>query len=133
MPTCATLNLRQVSWSTPGLSAPFQAMKDRGFDRPFLGVGQESNGDWWIKTCSKDNEAAFVSAFRRVAGLAKAIMSTCVICYDVSNTRPIAGAAYPGAAYVDAIILDYYYRGSGVGDSNGIAEMKSHPYCLRYA
>lgn len=106
-----------------GYTAIFQAMKDRGFDRPFLGVGQESNGEWWPATCSIGNEAAFKAAFRRVAGLAKAVMPDCVICYDVSNTRPIAGAAYPGADVVDAIILDYYDRGGGIGDSHGLAEM----------
>lgn len=103
----------------------FQAMKDRGFFKPFLGDGQEGNGTWWQNTCSNGNEVAFKAAFRRVAGLAKAVMPDCVVCYDVSNTRPIAGAAYPGDDVVDAIILDYYDRGADVGDSNGIAEVLS--------
>lgn len=99
----------------------FQAIKARGFDRPFLGLGQESNGDWWPNTCSAGNEAAFKAAFAHVAALAKAIMPDCVVCYDVANTRAM-GPAYPGAA-VDAIILDYYDQGASVGDAHGLAEM----------
>lgn len=105
-------------------TAIFQAIKDRGFDRPFLGLGQESDGDWWANTCSLGNEPAFKAAFRRVAALAKAVIPDCVICYDVASTRD-QRPGYPGDDVVDAIILDYYDWGSGVGDAHGLAETLS--------
>jgi hypothetical protein len=76
----------------------------------------EMNGPWfkWGRD-AKSNPAAYIAAWRRIYNIAKAANAsniTWVWCPNVdSSNSPIAGAPYPGDAFVDWTCMDGYNEG----------------------
>lgn len=110
----------------------FTQLKNLGFDRPWIGIGQESNGHWWDYQCSVNDVAGFKAAWTRVKNLAKAVDSTFVCAYDFSAgqssasvTDPLQGA---GAIVPDAMIMDWYYP-HPYSDFDLVASL-GKPWCI---
>ncbi len=90
------------------------AYKSNGFTNIYLRIGWEMDGGWepWYSTGDSGMAAAFVSAFQRVATVARGVAGITVKtvwCPSVINWTAVdLTTTYPGDAYVDVVGPDLY-------------------------
>lgn len=84
---------------------------DAGYDDAIIRLGHEFDGDW-APYSARDNEDAYVAAFRHVHGLLSSESSGFRFDWTsmVAHFDDYGPAAYPGDDVVDMIGLDLYWR-----------------------
>jgi len=91
-------------------TAAAQAILALGYSAPVIRIGWEFQISWPWQVTDATSSANYIAAFRRVAGLFRAVMPNCKICWCIN---PGVGAydpvlSYPGDAYVDYVGIDAY-------------------------
>ncbi len=97
--------------------AIFEAFRNKGFNKIYLRIGWEQNGNWYgWRVCSEATKTAYIAAWRHVANLAHqyaaqhgmTIRTVWSPSASFSNYGVPEEESYPGDAYVDVIAPTAY-------------------------